>query len=857
MKEAVRIIPQRRKRPRAWRAVLLQCSVVVVNSFDFGQGPLLSSRSVSVARVRPPSVVSSSTARRTAGISLFSSFSSLLLVAEISTSPTKNHDDDDDDLLSSLQLSLPPWLARPCTDAFVTSSEEEGGPQRFVVEVVLQEEWELLQMELEDQGWDETDIETVWGAIRSTASASVGGSSSSNGATASTNMEWTILGCVEFLKTLLQFPDLATPTVVLASILHYFECVLARQEGVYDTVRQRLMSPTTTTMGRSPSRSVLALPPYPKVIDTDLVQDATSKTTPVDRRKQKRVARRKHRRKLKQKLVVGEHELQDAEAALSSTAVGDDASSPFSEEIVELARAASQIKRAEIVSEIVLARKRKPDHDKLQSLLVSVSGEDWRALAIRCIASLYRLQASDPVHRHPELIATARSAMQVYAPLAQRMGLHVLKTCLENKAFYHLYPRQYNAAVAIFEHRGDSMKSVEQYLQQQIGHLLQQDPNLKQVDWQVTTRVKEPYSLWKKLLRKSMPGTMHWMLHPGDEATTPKVNASNPSPSSKEDDTMHSMLRIRDGVALRIIVQSSYAVPGEPESERQNRDHVACYYVHHLIRSVFPESHPGHVKDYIANPKRNGYQSLHHTSSLRMNGLEIPFEIQVRSHDMHRVAEFGVAAHWDYKRGDAAAATAIPTRTTTAGRSPTVALATLPRRSSPEKDDSASVDPFGSTGSLLTRTAPSMTTSSTPYLQALEVARKSLVRSSAFVFVAGTSMEHGQLVSVTKGERVMDIWNQVFSLTEQQQQQGAQRPQRRRSNVPNEKKGSTSPMTVWRNGRLAELNETVQNGDVLLFQQENEEAEVDVEPSGQQQQQRQSHLSLRRRLLKATSSSKR
>ena len=774
----------------------------------------------------------------------------MLLVAEIST---KNSADSDEE--TTLRSgSLPPWLARPSSDT-LSSLSSKGGDSLHFVGVVVQEEWEFLQLELEHQGWDEMDIEKVWEAIRSTAASMDLSTSSTSTSRTAKNMEWTMLGCLEFLQTLLQFPDVATPTVVLASILHYFECVLARQEGIYDTVRQRLMMLPPSRM--TASRSVLALPSYPNVIDMDLVQDATSKTqvvvatTPVDRRKQKRVERRKHRRKLKQTLIVGEDELQDA-TAVSSNSHGDGTVSPFSDEVLELASAASQIKRAEIVSEIVLVRKRKPDHDKLQNLLVSVSGEDWRALAIRCIASLYRLQASDPLHRYPELTATARSAMQVYAPLAQRMGLHVLKTRLENNAFYHLYPRQYKAAVAIFEHRGDSMKAVEQYLQQQIWHLLQQDANLDQVDWQVTTRVKEPYSLWKKLLRKSMPGTMHWMLHPGEETALPKSKTSTPSPRPKEeessDDAMQSMLQIRDGVALRIIVQSSYTVPGESESDRQNRDHVACYYVHHLIRSVFPESHPGHVKDYIANPKRNGYQSLHHTSSLRMNGLEIPFEIQVRSHDMHRVAEFGVAAHWDYKRGDATA--------TTTG----VTLATLPlRRHTPGMADSSpSVDPLGSAGSSLTRTVPSMTTSSsTPYLQALEVARKSLVQSSAFVFVAGTSMEHGQLVSVSKGDRVVDIWTQVFSLTEQQlPRQGApkqQQHQRRRSNYPNEKEGR---MTVWRNGRLAELNETVQNGDVLLFQQEKVETGEDLESSGQRQQ-RQSQLSLQKKLLKATSSSKR
>jgi len=57
----------------------------------------------------------------------------------------------------------------------------------------------------------------------------------------------------------------------------------------------------------------------------------------------------------------------------------------------------------------------------------------------------------------------------------------------------------------------------------------------------------------------------------------------------------------------------------------------------------------GRVKDYISSPKKNGYQSLHYTANMRWHGEEWPFEIQVRSHEMHRVAEYGVAAHWDYK----------------------------------------------------------------------------------------------------------------------------------------------------------------------------------------------------------------
>lgn len=730
MNELTVSMSRSRKRPRKWiGTALVSLSVLVIDgidSFELGRswmtfGP-----------------------HRRNFVPVLYQASSSSFVAEISTVTTGTGD-------AAPTLTLPPWLA----SSFEYSLDEIRLKQK------LHNEWEFLYMELEDQGWNEAEIEGTLDAIT---------------ATCSNNKEW-MLGCLEFLQTLLQLPELATPIVVRASIVHYFECVIARQNGIYTTVRQRLLPDRALNLARSA---------HPTVIDMDLVQDSTTSKTqllaasnPSDKRKLKRVQRRNYRRNLKQQLL-----LSDDCQTTSSVTEPTDATSPFSEEVLELAQIASQIKRAEIVSEVVLARNRPPDHDKLQNLLVSVGGEDWRALAIRCIASLYRLQASDPFQRLPDSIAAARSAMHVYAPLAQRMGLHGLKTRLENKAFYYLYPRQYKAAVAIFEHQGDSMKAVEQYLQQQIWHLLQQDPNLKQVEWQVTARVKEPYSLWKKLLRKSMPRTMHWMLHQGGD-----INTSSSSTSSRENggELVQSMLRIRDGVALRIIVKS-LPIPGESDNDRQTRDQVTCYYVHQLVRSVFPESNSGHVKDYIANPKPNGYQSLHHTSSLRMNQLEIPFEIQVRSQDMHRVAEFGVAAHWEYKRAPS------PTRVTLSQSS----AITATQRNDPQEGQT--------TGSATVVNPTSANPSTTPYLQALEVARQSLVQSSVFVFLAGTSMEHGQLVSVHKGERIMDIWRSHVVLT------------------ANDHSNSNDMPTVWRNGRLAELQERVQNGDVLLFQQQKEKA---------------------------------
>ena len=162
------------------------------------------------------------------------------------------------------------------------------------------------------------------------------------------------------------------------------------------------------------------------------------------------------------------------------------------------------------------------------------------------------------------------------------------------------------------------MQAVSRYLQQQITQLLQQDPNLGTTDIKVTARVKEPYSFWKKLLRKNRSTTNHM-----GRSMILRFDAEF---SRRE---LASIIRVRDGVALRVIVQAP-PLDRDDESleERRARDQLVCYYVHQLIRAVFPETDPSRVKDYIQSPKANGYQSLHHTSVIRRDTLEIPFEVQ-------------------------------------------------------------------------------------------------------------------------------------------------------------------------------------------------------------------------------------
>ena len=96
-----------------------------------------------------------------------------------------------------------------------------------------------------------------------------------------------------------------------------------------------------------------------------------------------------------------------------------------------------------------------------------------------------------------------------------------------------------------------------------------------------------------------------------------------------------------------------------PMKNTRARERLLCYYVREKLRSKWPAIGANRIKDYIHYPKPNGYQSLHYTSALSQAGFEFPFEVQIRSQEMHLIAEHGVASHWGYKLGNASAPTTL------------------------------------------------------------------------------------------------------------------------------------------------------------------------------------------------------
>jgi GTP diphosphokinase / guanosine-3',5'-bis(diphosphate) 3'-diphosphatase len=192
----------------------------------------------------------------------------------------------------------------------------------------------------------------------------------------------------------------------------------------------------------------------------------------------------------------------------------------------------------------------------------------------------------------PRRRAVARETLEIYAPIAERLGLYNMKLELEDLGFEALYPHRYVVLErALRKARGNQKEFMKKIDQQLTGALAKNEIHAR-----VETREKHLYSIYKKMLRKRA-----------------------------------SLAEIVDVYGMRIIAD-------KPDT---------CYRALGVVHSVFKPM-PGRFKDYIAIPRVNGYQSLH-TTLFGPNG--VPIEAQIRTEDMHRVAESGIAAHWKYKSG--------------------------------------------------------------------------------------------------------------------------------------------------------------------------------------------------------------
>lgn len=309
----------------------------------------------------------------------------------------------------------------------------------------------------------------------------------------------------------------------------------------------------------------------------------------------------------------------------------------FGDDVDRIAKDAARLKRTEMhAGQSLRSKPSYNDSANMRKMLLSETKE-WRALAIRSAGCLFRLRGIDD-HRSssginvvsPTDIRVAHEALQIHAPLASRLGMHRLKNEIESAAFRVLYPRQYAKVIALTQQQTpcdreggcvistleEGMSTILQRVKDEIKDLLKNDPCFTKYaeSVKVTARIKEPYSLWRKML---------------------KMKARH-------------VLEVPDSLALRVVLQCKNMQDEAPEVT-SSRERALCYYAQQQCTKIFTPLQDGRFKDYIANPKANGYQSLHYTASTEFDGTQWPFEIQIRTGEMHQVAEFGLAAHWDYK----------------------------------------------------------------------------------------------------------------------------------------------------------------------------------------------------------------
>jgi GTP diphosphokinase / guanosine-3',5'-bis(diphosphate) 3'-diphosphatase len=193
----------------------------------------------------------------------------------------------------------------------------------------------------------------------------------------------------------------------------------------------------------------------------------------------------------------------------------------------------------------------------------------------------------------------ARETLEIYSPLAHRLGIHHLKTELEELGFEALHPNRYRVIKEVVKAARGNRKEMIQKILSEIDGRLQEAG----IPCRVSGREKHLYSIYRKMHLKEQ--------------------------------RFHSIMDI---YAFRVIV----------------KDLDTCYRVLGQMHSLY-KPRPGRVKDYIAIPKANGYQSLH-TSMIGPHG--VPVEVQIRTEDMDQMAEMGVAAHWAYKQAGESGTTA-------------------------------------------------------------------------------------------------------------------------------------------------------------------------------------------------------
>ncbi len=267
-----------------------------------------------------------------------------------------------------------------------------------------------------------------------------------------------------------------------------------------------------------------------------------------------------------------------------TSATEEDIRAKFGEEVEELVAGVTKLNK------IVFESKEQEEAENFRKIVVAMA-KDIRVIIIKLADRLHNMRSL--AYLSPERQqAMAHETLEIYTPLAGRLGISHVKSELEDLCLKYIDPDAYQYLLVHINEKLSERRQFVADIVEQIKDLMKADG----IEGEVFGRPKHFYSIYKKMKNKGK-----------------------------------SFDQIYDLTAVRVIV----------------KDVKECYTVLGAIHEKWTPL-PGRIKDYIANPKPNKYQSLHTTV---MTSFGQPFEIQIRTEEMHRIAEFGIAAHWKYKEG--------------------------------------------------------------------------------------------------------------------------------------------------------------------------------------------------------------
>ncbi len=261
----------------------------------------------------------------------------------------------------------------------------------------------------------------------------------------------------------------------------------------------------------------------------------------------------------------------------------DDIKKEFGEEIANLVNGVTKLTRIEIQT---VEGKQAENFRKL----VLAMSEDIRVLLVKLADRLHNMRTLHHISKPEKRRRIARETLEIYAPLAERIGTHKIKEELEDLAFGYLNPEARESITNRLSFLRQEGNDLVNKIIEQLKSLVEKEG----IEAKITGREKTRYSIWKKMQRKNI-----------------------------------SFEQLSDIMAFRVVV----------------KDIGECYHVLGIIHSKYPTV-PGRFKDYVSTPKPNGYRSIH-TTVIGPENQRI--EIQIRTDEMHKEADLGIAAHWSYK----------------------------------------------------------------------------------------------------------------------------------------------------------------------------------------------------------------